>query len=958
MLNSILNHPKLTREGVFSILLLPPATSNEPYDYDYLVYNAHGQCTHLVLYLEQDIDPAYHKHDHASSAQKTMMGQLRHKEGLLPKIDRLVLQFCETATHCDSLEALREGMKAIVQDGYGMIESVVNPTGREMYRAFESYVMEESYDVVFFRIAQELFEKDATLSRALKELGYLDFSQIGLPDYVREERRRVADALVIFEKIGSFRTPAEKLDCLLETVDGLTEGAWGTDALVPLLLMTLIRSKVPHLVANVVYMKEYQLERGVTGGRDGYALSTLEGVMDYVLSSDLAPLSLQNKRLWQIVRQGDLVRFQQHPGPLDVRDPEGNNALLLACRWGQTELVEHIRQRQGIGADDVNDAGMTPLMCAVQSRSHRLVRALLQDDQVLSTIQAVDREGHSVLFYLAATRDVDLLDPLWRAIRPQADARLHRAAAHPCPIEFLPYLLPLSQPASKAHDGHTVDPLHRDLLSRLDRPLILHDRDRFGPCPLMAWASQGRLDLVELFLDMPEVALVIHQGQTLLHCIAARLTRGLTLGEMDLESVVEHCRPLIHARDGRGQTALHVAASQSGPLAHTFIRAIHRFGGALDWMNLCGARPVDGCQHPDTTCVLEDLTLDTSRPTALSPTSRYAWAVTRASVKRGVKNGLDIQFVMTSEQIGRPGTIKRVKRRLEEFVEFRNELVNRWPERIFPTLHDLMDPSCVHLDPPSYLLINTILSRLQYFMDWLQHHPVLQHHALVLSFVRQQPKPSALVEKLEEPGLVWMTNTNSKDEAYFFRYIQDNILLLQRNYLNVLNRGRRLNNAKQDLQVQLSSTVSTFKPVFQDPMETIKVCAECHDATLEMMYDLMSGGVLTLERSLGLIDRRNTLWQSVECQKETIRKPKGAWSSLFSKEKKKVEQEKRRVIQMMRSHQILSDELAHFQQFHSKRLIQIIQQTVLNTLEVERYNLNLLIQSSNSFSSSFPTKQV
>lgn len=36
MLNFILNHPKLTREGVFSILLLPPATSNEPYDYDYL----------------------------------------------------------------------------------------------------------------------------------------------------------------------------------------------------------------------------------------------------------------------------------------------------------------------------------------------------------------------------------------------------------------------------------------------------------------------------------------------------------------------------------------------------------------------------------------------------------------------------------------------------------------------------------------------------------------------------------------------------------------------------------------------------------------------------------------------------------------------------------------------------------------------------------------------------------
>lgn len=353
----------------------------------------------------------------------------------------------------------------------------------------------------------------------------------------------------------------------------------------------------------------------MTRGRDGYALSTLEGVMDYVLSSDLAPLSLQNKRLWQIVRQGDLVRFQQHPGPLDVRDQEGNNALLLACRFGQTELVEHIRRRQGIGADDVNDADQTPLMCAIQSQSHGLVRALLQDDHVLATIQDVDRDGHSALFYLTATHDLDLLDTLWRAIRPPvrlthaltADSLLHRAAANHCPIAFLQYLIPFSQPESKNNDGQTVYHLcpHRDLLQQVDRRLILNDRDRFGQCPLMVWASQGRLDLVELFLDTADWPRVDHQGKTLLHLIAARLTRGITFGEKSLASVVEHCRPLIHARDDRWETALHVAASQSGPVAHAFIRAIHRFGGALDWMNLAGEQPVDGCQHADTACLLE-----------------------------------------------------------------------------------------------------------------------------------------------------------------------------------------------------------------------------------------------------------------------------------------------------------------------------------------------------------------
>lgn len=118
--------------------------------------------------------------------------------------------------------------------------------------------MEETYDAAFFKIAQLLFDEDRKLTSALDELQYLDFTQIGLPTYIKDERRQVQRATVIFEKIGSFRTPSDKLDCLLHTISELTgqdEYSVGTDALVPLLLMTLIRSKVPHLTANLVYMK-------------------------------------------------------------------------------------------------------------------------------------------------------------------------------------------------------------------------------------------------------------------------------------------------------------------------------------------------------------------------------------------------------------------------------------------------------------------------------------------------------------------------------------------------------------------------------------------------------------------------------------------------------------------------------------------------------------------------------
>jgi hypothetical protein len=121
--------------------------------------------------------------------------------------------------------------------------------------------MESTYDVAFFKITQLLLEKDKKLTMALENIEHLDFSQIGLPTSIKDKRSRVHCAISEFERIGSFRTPAEKLDCLLNSVSELTKDATmnstflDSDSLIPLLLITLIRSKVPHLIANLIYMK-------------------------------------------------------------------------------------------------------------------------------------------------------------------------------------------------------------------------------------------------------------------------------------------------------------------------------------------------------------------------------------------------------------------------------------------------------------------------------------------------------------------------------------------------------------------------------------------------------------------------------------------------------------------------------------------------------------------------------
>lgn len=150
--------------------------------------------------------------------------------------------------------------------------------------------------------------------------------------------------------------------------------------------------------------------------------------------------------------------------------------------------------------------------------------------------------------------------------------------------------------------------------------------------------------------------------------------------------------------------------------------------------------------------------------------------------------------------------MKVVKRRLQDFLYLRQGLLYEMPELFLPALNDLVDPSDLVI--PSYLLINSILDRLQCFMNWIQHHPILCCHDLVCSFVRSSvnleqsvirnssfSRRKLLLEKLQCNSL--LVKVNGNDEECFFRYIQDTILPLKKDYSKVLFTGRRIMNRKQ-----------------------------------------------------------------------------------------------------------------------------------------------------------------
>ncbi|CAO3665722.1 unnamed protein product [Rhizopus stolonifer] len=861
MLNSILSDSRLSNKHYFSIVLLPPISScpKQPYAYDYLanhvvhipfhlsketkgplktlsginlkfsrgciiftqsqsnilysklLYNMHAQCTHLILYLDNDI--SIEKDPYRSKHLRSMIGDTRYFE-FLPLLDLLVANFSTASSYCYSIRQLQSCMQDILETGYHYFESLQDEklNHKDLCRSFENMFMEETYDVAFFKITQILLDQDQMLTSILQDLDYLDFSQISSPE-IKDERVKVKRATATFEKIGSLRTPLKKLDCLLATIENLTEGeSLSTDGLVPLFLMTMIQSKLPHLLANLCFMKDFTFKTNVSRGAFGYSLSTLEACLSYIPTSNIHELSLLNQTLWASIRANDLVSFEKYDKRLgfEPRDQEGNNPLLACCLYGQTDLVSFILSKRGCGASDQNDRGMTPLMCAIKGRSD--VDLLLKDDWVTLTMDAVDDEGDSVLMYVCRDwPDLALLKQILRLglppFRNQRTTALHLAARY-ASTEFVLYLVEHLEKEAwrdwrdwKDDQGQTVFHVcrNKELIGLLGGPGKVVDNG--GRCPAMVWAMDGRLDLV-----VGNVPMADDRGRTVLHAVASRLSKGVV---GDLDRVVSECRDLVHVQDWPDHnTALHLALERaipaSMPLVMVFVKLVYEQGGSLDVMNARGERPMDLCRM-DLLPMLDGFI------SSQTGSDQLTWHISRFVIKHQ-----KIHFMIQSSIIGRPETNKSITRGLEEFFLLRRELLSEQAEWFLPPLADLIDPTGLPM-----VVTYSILSSLESFMDWILKHPVLSSHPLVYSFVR----PSFKVEK---PKKKLVSIDLGQDAACFFRYIFDTILPLKTHYSHLLITARRIVNIKQvDLRAEWMQTLGNLNRVTQDPVicGTMELCA-------------------------------------------------------------------------------------------------------------------------------------
>lgn len=216
-----------------------------------------------------------------------------------------------------------------------LLGATTDLTGPLVEKLIERYVAENVNHLLFPRLCTLKRPEDLELEAKIRKMEFIDISQLGIRiDGGLKAKHdlliQLGPAIEEFKKISNSLSPQEMLDLLLSTVKTVSQltgpngdaSAGGTsektimtvnaDTLVSLLLYVVIRSQVRHLQARFTYIRNFIFIDDVDSGELGYALSTFEAVLTYLLmdSSGLRRASRKNKALWDAAKNGNMEELR------------------------------------------------------------------------------------------------------------------------------------------------------------------------------------------------------------------------------------------------------------------------------------------------------------------------------------------------------------------------------------------------------------------------------------------------------------------------------------------------------------------------------------------------------------------------------------------------------------------------------------------------------------------------
>ncbi|PHH80850.1 hypothetical protein CDD80_6409 [Ophiocordyceps camponoti-rufipedis] len=235
-----------------------------------------------------------------------------------------------------------------------LLGATTDLTGPLVEKLIERYVSENVHHLLFPKLAVIKRPDDLLLEARIRKMEFIDVSQLGIA--IDGGPRAKLDLLIQlgpvadeFKKISAARSPGDMMDTLLATTkavsrlapaSGVASGGResaasekpmltaNADTLVSLLLFVVIRSQIRNLQARITYVRNFIFIDDIESGEMGYALSTFEAVLAYLLmdSSGLYKASRRNKALWEATKKGDLTELRNimEPSASAIEDRDGD----------------------------------------------------------------------------------------------------------------------------------------------------------------------------------------------------------------------------------------------------------------------------------------------------------------------------------------------------------------------------------------------------------------------------------------------------------------------------------------------------------------------------------------------------------------------------------------------------------------------------------------------------------
>lgn len=269
-------------------------------------------------------------------------------------LDSLVSQFNDKAfsqiTNIPEDDSILSFFKSILDKAFEItqlldnvvVSTILNKhslTFDDLFQSVESYLTENTYEICYFKISKKFLEEDTELSQFISQMTFLDIRHLGLSPRFGSNLQRACDE---FQLIPTKRTPFEKIKSLVKSIsllNSLQEEALEidgggrvttpntenllltTDQVIPLLLLVIVKTGLLNLHSNLYYMQNFAFEFDFNSGEFGklylnppliillgYALSSLEAVLEYIKSNHvkLCRLSKLNQEFFSILEGGDL----------------------------------------------------------------------------------------------------------------------------------------------------------------------------------------------------------------------------------------------------------------------------------------------------------------------------------------------------------------------------------------------------------------------------------------------------------------------------------------------------------------------------------------------------------------------------------------------------------------------------------------------------------------------------